>query len=79
MKILTRKKAEEYLSWAEKQNPGPWIDHSKVVANACEKIAQNVKGMNGDKAYILGLLHDVGRYKGVTSVKHIYDGYKLMM
>ena len=79
MKIPTRERAEEYLSWAGKQNPGPWTDHSRVVANACEKIAENVDGMNSEKAYILGLLHDIGRYKGVTSVKHIYDGYKLML
>lgn len=77
--IPTRKKAEDYLVWAGEQNPGPWTDHSKVVAHACEKIAQKVDGMDSDKAYVLGLLHDIGRYAGITSIKHIYDGYKLML
>ncbi len=70
--------AVDYLEWAGKQNPGPWIDHSYVVAHAAQKIAEKCIGLDADKAYVLGLLHDIGRYAGVTSVKHIYDGYKLM-
>ena len=29
-----------------------------------------------DTAYIYGLLHDIGRYAGVTSEKHLLDGYR---
>jgi hypothetical protein len=75
--------AEQILQWAESLNPGPWIDHSKHVASASERIAyalQN-KMINIDPniAYICGLLHDVGRYKGVTpSIVHSIDGYELL-
>ncbi len=34
--------------------------------------------MNEEKAYVLGLLHDIGRNFGVTHFAHIFDGYKYM-
>lgn len=77
--IPTKEKAEELLKWAGQKNPGPWIEHSKVVANAAKSIAQESQNLDSDKAYILGLIHDIGRYAGVTSIKHIYDGYILML
>ena len=78
LNIPTRDEAETYLKWAENENPGLWTDHSRVVAKSAEKIAEKC-GLNSDVAYVLGLLHDIGRYKGVTSTRHIYDGYKFMM
>lgn len=79
LKIPTRKKAIEYLDWAEKQNPGLWVKHCQHVAKAAETIASHCINMDGERAFVLGLLHDIGRYRGVTSIKHIYDGYKLML
>jgi HD superfamily phosphodiesterase len=35
-------------------------------------------GMDGDKAYVLGLLHDIGRYEGVRAMHHIVAGYTLL-
>lgn len=35
--------------------------------------------MDGDKAYVLGLLHDIGRRFGARHLGHIYDGYKYML
>lgn len=32
-----------------------------------------------DKAYILGLLHDIGRKFGVRHMGHVSDGYTYMM
>lgn len=55
-------------------NPGPWIKHSQNVAEAAEIIAKHC-GLNCDKAFVCGLLHDIGRRNGVTAVRHIIDGY----
>lgn len=76
---LDRKIAEAELKKAEKSNPGPWADHSRYVALACRNIAQHCKGISAEKAYILGLLHDIGRYAGVSSEKHLIDGYRYCM
>ena len=35
--------------------------------------------MSPDTAYCYGLLHDIGRYAGVTSEKHLIDGYRFCM
>ena len=43
-------------------------------------IAQKVSGMDGDKAYIVGMLHDIGRRVGIVNIpKHVYEGYKYAM
>ena len=36
-------------------------------------------GMDADKAYVLGLLHDIGRKFGVFHLRHVSEGYKYMM
>ena len=74
-----RKTAEAALSWAEEQNPGPWSAHSRYVAQACGCIASRCGGMCAERAYVLGLLHDIGRYAGVTSERHLLDGYRYCM
>ena len=76
--IPTREKAEELLRDGEACNPGPWADHSRVVAMCAERIATACGDMNPDKAYVLGLLHDIGRKFGVKHMGHIYDGYRYM-
>lgn len=74
----TREEAENLLVWAGESNPGPWTDHSKVTARAAECIAKEC-GLDSHRAYVSGLLHDIGRYEGVRGVHHIYAGYELMM
>lgn len=76
MMELTRKAAEAALKEAEKLNPGPWGDHSRYVAKACRNIAACCDGLSEETAYCLGLLHDIGRYAGVTSERHLIDGYR---
>ncbi|MCH5161541.1 MAG: HD domain-containing protein [Clostridiales bacterium] len=76
--IPTRQAAEEILQEAETHNIGLWGKHSRNVAICAEKIAV-VCGMDGDKAYVLGLLHDIGRKFGVRHLGHVYDGYKYML
>ena len=34
--------------------------------------------MDGDRAYAMGLLHDIGRREGVMDMKHIICGYRFM-
>ena len=64
---------------AEKSNPGPWVEHSRYVAEACKNIAERCSHLSAEKAYIYGLLHDIGRYAGVSSEKHLIDGYRYCM
>jgi len=73
-----RKEAEKMLAEAETINPGPWGDHSRMVAKCAQRIAVSC-GMDGEKAYILGLLHDIGRRYGVTHLAHVTDGYKYLI
>lgn len=77
--IPTRTEAQRLLTEAESCNPGQWGDHSRVAAHCAEKIAAACDGMNAEKAYVLGLLHDIGRKFGVSHMKHIWDGYTYMM
>ena len=77
--LPTRKKAEELLKEAEKCNPGPWGNHSRVAAYCAEKIAIECNDLDPDKAYILGLLHDIGRKFGTRHMGHVSDGYTYML
>lgn len=74
-----REEAERLLKEAEGCNPGPWGNHSRVAAMCAEKIAEACPGMDSEKAYVLGLLHDIGRKFGVKHLGHVYDGYKYML
>ncbi len=76
--IPTREKAEELLRDGEACNPGAWADHSRAVAMCAEKIAAACGDMDTEKAYVLGLLHDIGRKFGIKHMGHIYDGYHYM-
>lgn len=77
--LPTRKEAEDLLKEAESCNPGPWGNHSRVAAHCAEKIADKCPDMDADKAYILGLLHDIGRKFGKRHLGHVADGYSYMM
>lgn len=74
-----REEAEKILQEAEKCNPGPWGNHSRVAAHCAEKIALACDDLDSDKAYILGLLHDIGRKFGGRHMGHVSDGYSYMM
>ena len=77
--LLSRPIAENALAQAERANPGPWADHSCYVALACQNIASRCPSLDADLAYIYGLLHDIGRYAGVTSERHLIGGYRYCM
>ena len=78
-KLPTREEAERILKEAELCNPGPWGNHSRVAAECAEKIATLCVDMDAEKAYVLGLLHDIGRKFGVKHLGHVYDGYRYML
>lgn len=77
--MLTIEQAKEELRIAVQNNPGPWEQHSLVSADNARRIAEKVPGMEPEKAYIMGLMHDIGRRVGVTSMRHIVDGYRYLM
>lgn len=67
---LSRQTAEAALQEAAQSNPGAWVEHSRYVAKACKNMAEHCKHLSAEKAYVYGLIHDIGRYAGVTSEKH---------
>lgn len=77
--LPTRKEAERILEEAESCNPGAWGNHSRVTAHCAEKIALECADLDENKAYILGLLHDIGRKFGTRHLGHVSDGYAYML
>ncbi len=43
-----------------------------LIADCCDHL-------DGDKAFVCGLLHDIGRRNGISAVRHIIDGYDYTM
>lgn len=74
----TEAQAQYLLREGESHNPGPWGDHSRVAAHCARAIAAAC-GMDGQKAYVLGLLHDIGRRFGPRHLGHVSDGYRYML
>ncbi len=69
--------AEEALNELKKGyeiNPTRWVEHCRYTGEAARNIAE-ASGLDGEKAYVLGLLHDIGRRVGFTGIRHIVDGY----
>ena len=78
--IPTRDEALLELKTAEKLNPGPWVKHSVNVGIAARNIAERIPGMDAEKAYIVGLMHDIGRRVGIVDIPtHVYEGYRYCM
>ncbi len=71
------KEAKYFLNEARKINPGNWVNHSEIAALCAYKIAKHCN-LNENKAYVLGLLHDIGRRFLVRDLGHIYNGYTYM-
>jgi hypothetical protein len=78
MNLPSRSQAEAYLAEAAQINPGPWEAHSRLTAQAAEAIAAHHPELDPDNAYILGLLHDIGRREGVFGLRHTIDGYNFL-
>lgn len=78
MKLPNREQAEAFLIEGAEMNPGPWVQHSRLAARAAEAIAAHHPELDPDRAYILGLLHDIGRREGVFNLRHTIDGYNFL-
>jgi Predicted HD superfamily hydrolase len=76
--LLGLQEAKILLEEAERLNPGPWVSHSRYVAESARLIASETKELNPDTAYVLGLLHDIGRYECIFDMHHIISGYNLL-
>ncbi|MGM9551290.1 MAG: HD domain-containing protein [Clostridia bacterium] len=59
-------------------NPTRWVDHARYTGEAARNIAASA-GLDIEKAYVLGLLHDIGRRFGFSGIRHIVDGYNYAM
>lgn len=76
--LPTREEAMELIRDGVACNPGPWGKHCLTAAHCAERIARACPDLDGEKAYILGLLHDIGRKFGVRHLGHVSDGYTYM-
>lgn len=78
--LPTAEEAMRELREAEELNPGPWVKHSVNTGVAARNIAAKVPGMDPEKAYIVGLLHDIGRRVGIVDIPtHVFEGYRYCM
>ncbi len=75
MKLPSLSQAIAYLEEAERLNPGPWVRHSQVMAEAASLLAARLPRLDPEDARVLGLLHDIGRRNGVSGMRHIIDGF----
>lgn len=79
--VIMYPSAEEALRELElgfEINPTRWVDHARYTGEAARNIAA-ASGLDGEKAYVLGLLHDIGRRFGFSGIRHIVDGYNYAM
>lgn len=75
--IPNREVALNELKVGEFFNPGPWIKHSINTGRAAEAIAGKIKNLDKEKAYILGIMHDIGKRNGIALSKvHVIEGYR---
>ena len=79
MKVPSVSETERLLCEAEKLNAGLWVAHNRTAGFCARAIAEKCDNLNPEYAYVLGLLHDIGRREGVTDMKHIIDGYRFLM
>ncbi len=70
--------AEVLLAEGASLNPGPWVGHSRWVAESAMRLAAHLPGLDADAAHALGLLHDIGRREGSSDMRHALDGYRFL-
>lgn len=70
--------AEKELEVSSQMNPGQWVRHSRSVAENAKLIAAQIESMDESQAYVMGLLHDIGRRAGNKALLHTFDGYDYM-
>ncbi len=78
MNIPSRAEAENLLNEAATMFPGEWVAHNRVAGKCAEAIAEKCGDIDPEAAYVLGLLHDIGRRFGSSDLRHVINGYKFM-
>lgn len=77
---MNKKEAEKLLEEAYDKRTlegvEEWIIHSKNVAHVAEKIGE-LSGLDPEKSYVMGLLHDIGRGQN-KKIRHTILGYKIL-
>lgn len=77
-----RERAEEIFAWGLAQRNDPavesWSTHSHAAARVASVLAEKL-GLDADKAYAMGLLHDIGRYDYDSGMDHIVLGYRKLI
>ena len=76
---ITRAQALRYLDEARALNDGGWITHSLAVGTAAERIAAHIVGMDAERAFVFGVLHDIGRRFGEMGMNHVILGYRFLL
>ncbi len=74
---MNRQNAKNLIAYAKELNDGAWISHSYNVANLAGLIADKAN-MDSEKAYVLGLLHDIGRINGAMQARHVIEGFNYL-
>ena len=64
---IERKSRTTAAGGTAENSPDHGGDHSKTAAHCAEKIAAACGDLDPEKAYVLGLLHDIGRTFGVRA------------
>lgn len=78
MKILTIEKAYNLLEINSLKNNDELMQHSLNVAIVAERLADEL-GLSGKKAYILGLIHDIGKSQvNKKGIRYILEGYNFL-
>ena len=79
--MISRERAEEIFAEGVKVRTDDgrefWETHSRGVAKVAEGIARKA-GMDAEKAYVMGLMHDIGKAYD-QSMNHVFLGYQKMM
>ena len=78
MKIPDIRLVKNWLKEGFKLNPGSWVKHSELVGNAAKIIAKKIENLDSGVAYIMGLIHDIGRIAGIAEERHTIDGYNFL-
>lgn len=74
---MKRIEAEVLFREQAEKKPGQWVLHSRKAAEAAELIAAGT-GLDYDRSYSMGLLHDIGRSMTDGQFQHIKRGYEFM-
>jgi hypothetical protein len=70
--------AEKILELGAQQNPGAWVKHSRYVAEAAQRIAAAHPNLEPERAYVLGMLHDIGKRTGESGMRHVLTGFRYL-